>query len=281
MRNRHLVIKIVSLLAVSLFILEVNAQLYEVEINSLGLEAYMEEWESKGKVNFQQEGVNITVEETLTKVLVTFSEVYGRDVHLKFVVPTYVIPASVMSDIKTSNNVSVDWKVRDNNTIMSFELRAFQTVTLTLSKASLVLGRVKKGVHNFWSYVEYTGDSTGIESDIVISVSKMEESFEVDNKHMIVQYKTSFFGWYYPVEDVSSDQVYYYVSDLDTHYKVVTHFKGDSSADVKIHVFPGASKGINMDSVKGTLARVWISCQIGIKKILIDVFGDRTPNPGE
>jgi hypothetical protein len=112
-----------------------------------------------------------------------------------------------------------------------------------------------------------------------VLIDKTEPDFVLDNKHLIVQYKTDFFGWYYPVDDTTSDSIYYYVDDMGPKYRVVTNFKDINSGDIKIHAFPGASEGvINWDALKGGLARSWISLQIGVKKVIIDLFSDPVPD---
>ncbi len=249
-----------------------------IDINSLDLTAHKEQWERENKVSIQSEGINITIENKFTKVLLSFKETLGRDVELVFTVPKEYMSPSVLGNVNSDDNTTITWRLVDNATIITMYLSAFQETTLTLSKGDLIYGQVKKGVHDFWNYVEYDGDSTGVEENIVIFISKDEPGFAIDNKHMIVQYKTNFFGWYYPIDDTSSDKVYYYVNDMGDKYRVVTHFKRNMSGDVKIQVFPGASEGLNWDSVKGALANTWVSTMSGIKKFIIDFFGDDTPN---
>lgn len=258
--------------------LTVGATTIEVDINSLDADLYKEQWDQYKKISFEYEGINVTVTGTFTTITAVFKEVLGRDVTLKFKIPKDYISTSALGNIKSDNNVTIDWRTTENYTIATFDLLAFQSTTLTISKGDLIIGRLRKGVHNFWHYVEYNSDADGSEMNLVTVVNKTEPGFIFDNKHIIVQYKTSTLGWYYPVDDVSSNDVYYYVDDLGDSYRIVTHFKTNHSGDVRIQVFPGASKGINFESVRGALARFWISSIAGVKKILLDWFGDTTPS---
>lgn len=265
---------------VSLLILNfglVGADVVEVNINALDLTAYKEQWENEDRVQVQQDGINITVENHLTKILIIFRETIGRDVKVNIKVPKEYISAAELGVVRTEDDVSLIWRTRANYTTISFKMHAFQIVTLTVSKGSILWGRMKKAVHSWLSYVEYNGDAVGDEETIVVLVQKEEPTFEIDNKHSILQYKTSFWNWYYPIEDTSSNDIYYYVDDLGDQYRFVIHFK-NQSGDVKIHCFPGASEGIfNWDAFKGGVARTWLSLQVGIKKFIIDVFSDPTP----
>jgi len=251
----------------------------EVDIYALDLVFNKNQWEEEGRVQTQVEGINITIEKRFTVIRIIFRETIGRDVKVNIKIPEEYISASELGVVRTEDNVSLTWRTRQNYTIISFKMHALQIVTLEISKGDILWGRMKKTVHNWFNYVEYNGDAEGTEKNIIVFVSKEEPEFDVDNKHMIVQYKTDFFGWYYPIEDVSSHDIYYYVDDLDDQYRIVTHFKGNNSGDVKIHAFPGASEGFfNFDTIKGAVARSFISLQIGIKKFIMDVFGDKTPN---
>ncbi len=251
----------------------------EVDINALDLSLNKEQWDEEGKVQTQQEGINITIENHITVITIIFKEVHGRDVKVNIKIPEEYISASELGVVRTEDNVSLIWRTRQNYTTISFKMHAYQEITLTISKGDVLYGRMKKAVHGWFSYVEYNGDAIGDEENIIVFVSKEEPDFEVDNHHMIIQYKTDFFGWYYPVEDVSSHDIYYYVDDMGDQYRIVTHFKGNSSADIKILAFPGASEGFfNWDTFKGAVARSWISLQIGIKKFIMDVFGNNNPS---
>ena len=250
----------------------------EININALDIQANQEDWEENGEITFQSEGINITIKNKFTKIQFIFRETYGRDVRLNFYVPSAYISPSVLGLIKTDDNVTIDWRTTSNDTILSFEMHAYQTVTLEISKLNLAKGSMKKRVHDFWNYVEYNGEAVENEDNVVVLINKEEPSFEIDNKHIRVQYKTEFFGWYYPVDDVSSKDVYYYMDDVGYQYRVVTKFKSDQSADVKIHAFPGASEGwFNKDAITGKLAKVFIDLEIGVKKTIMDLFGNNKP----
>ena len=109
--------------------------------------------------------------------------------------------------VRTDDDVSLIWRTRQNYTTISFKMHALQTITLTVSKGDVLWGRMKKAVHSWLSYVEYNGDANGNEETIIVLVQKEEPEFEIDNKHSILQFKTSFFNWYYPIEDVSSNDI--------------------------------------------------------------------------
>ncbi len=269
---------IASLLALN-FCLICNADVVEVNINALDLAISKEQWDEEGKVQTQSEGINITILNHFTKIEIIFKEVFGRDVKVNIKIPKEYISTSELGVVRTESDVSLIWRTQRDYTTISFKMHAFQIVTLTISKGDILYGRMKKAVHNWFGYIEYNGDATGDEESIIVFVNKEEPEFDIDNKHAIVQYKTDFFGWYYPVSDTSSDDIYYYVDDLGDQYRIVTHFKGNSSADIKIHCFSGASEGFfNIDTVKGAIARSWLSLQIGMKKFIMDIFGSNTPS---
>lgn len=250
----------------------------EIDINALDLTANKEQWEEEGRVQTQIEGINITIENHFTVIKIIFRNTMPRDVKVNINVPKEYISASEMGIVKAEGNVSIIWRTGQNYTMISFKMHAYQTITLTVSKGDVLWGRMKKTVHNWFNYVEYNGNAVGTEENIIVFVEKEETDFEIDNKHAILQYKTDFFGWYYPIEDVSSRDTYYYVDDLGDSYRFVVHFKGNTTADVKIHCFPGASEGFfNWDTFKGGIARGFISVQIGIKKFIMDIFGDPKP----
>ena len=240
-------------------------------IEDLDLTRLKSIWEDKGKVEFENQGINVTIENKFSKILATIQETKGRDVSVSILVPAEYISPSVLGHIKT-NSTTITWVTTNNETWLKFNMRAHDTIYLEISKGSLLKGRIKKGIHNFWNYVEYNGDAKENETNVIIFIDKSQSDFEIDNKHMIVQYKTDFWGWYYPVEEASSGDSYYYVDDLGEQYRVVTHFKTENPGDIKIHAFPGATPGWNWDSVKGGIARSWISLQIGVKKAVMDIW---------
>lgn len=244
-------------------------------IEDLDLQRLKNDWDENNKVQFQNQGINFTIENKFTKIIATVTELEGRDVSVSILVPSEYIEPSVLGHID-ANKTMITWITTKNETWLKFNIRAHDTVTFEISKGSIIVGRLKKGVHNFWNYVEFNGDAQKGDKNVIIFISKSQADFMIDNKHMIVQYKTDFWDWYYPVEDSSSADRYYYVDDLGEEYRVVTHFKDDNPADIKIHAFPGASKGLNWDSVKGGVARSWISIQVGAKKAIMDLFD---PNP--
>jgi len=262
-------------------VITVESEIPVVDVNALDFNIYYEQWEEKGKIQFSVEGINITLEETLTKVLFTFRETRGRAVELRFRVPKEYMSPSIVGLIETEEgNVTINWRATDNESILSFVLQEYEQVVLSIKKTELIYGQAKKKVHDIWNYVEYNGDSDGTSSVISVNIDKNDYDIKLDNEHMIVQYKTEFFDWYYPIDDVSSSDIaYYYVNDLEEKYQVVIRFKKDLSGDVKIHTFAGASEGVfNWDAFKGSIAKSWISIQVGVKKALIDWLGDTTPN---
>jgi hypothetical protein len=243
-------------------------------IEDLDLQRLKNNWDENNKVQFQSQGINFTIENKFTKIIATVTEMEGRDVTVNILVPPEYIKPSVLGHID-ANETMINWITTKNETWLKFNIRAHQTINFEISKGSIILGKLKKGVHNFWNYVEFNGDAKEGDTNIIIFISKSQANFEIDNKHMIVQYKTDFWDWYYPAEDTSSADCYYYVDDLGEEYRVVTHFK-ENPGDIKVHTFPGASEGLNWDSVKGGVARSWISLQVGAKKAVMDLFD---PNP--
>jgi hypothetical protein len=247
-------------------------------IKDLNLDLYKSQWKNKGAVTFENQGINISLVDKAAKISISIRERNGRDVKIKIDIPGYIVSPSALGNINTDDGTAIIWRVKQNSSYIELSLRALQRINFDVGKGSLVLGRIRKAVHNTLGYVEYYGDSDGASQNIVVYIDKSEPGFNIDNKHMIVQYKTSFFGWYYPVDDVSSRAVYYYVDDIGSQYRVVTHFNSNISGDVKIEVFPGASTGIfNWEAFKGLIARTFISIQIGIKKAIVDIIGDKTP----
>ncbi len=276
--------QIISLLVTAIVIfgvLTINLEAKDIELDlmeDLDLEDLKEQWDKDDKVQFESQGINVTIVNKFRDIEIWVKETIGRDVKVSIKIPEHYISSSVLGYIKNDDGVIIEWRNLDNYTKVSFRLHAYQETVFTISKGDLILGGLKKSVHKWFSYVEYRGDADGDEENIIVFIPKQETDFEIDNKHMIVQYKTGFHNWYYPVSDTSSEDIYYYVDDLGDQYRVVTHFKGDESGDIKIHVFPGASEGaFNWDSFKGGVARSFISLQIGIKKAFIDWFGDMTP----
>ena len=258
--------------------ISVSGEPINIYVNALNLEISQSEWEEKGEVSFESEGINVTLKDRFTKIEFIFREIMGRDVRLNFIVPPSYIDQSVLGLIETDDNVTVDWRVADNGTIISFELLAFQSVTFSVSKLDIATGGMKKSVHDFWSYVEYNGVGVKDQNVVVVDIQKEESGFEVDNKHITVYYKTDFFGWYYPIDDTSSKDIYYYMEDSGDNYRVVTSFKGNKSADIRVNAFPGASDGwFNKDAITGKLAQAWIGAVTSVKKTIIDIFGDKTP----
>jgi len=275
--------RVIALIVLAIVVLSTlqfgSATVVELDVlQDLDLPALQAQWKAHHTASFINEGINFTIQETTTKVIITVTEKQGRDVDVKVKIPSGYISPSDMGYINSKDNVALEWRAYNNDSMILFSLFAYQQATFEVAKTSLLYGKMKKAVHKLFNYVEYNGQSNGKDQNIVVYVDKSETGFEVDNQHMIVQYKTGFFGWYYPVDSVSSSDVYYYVDDLGTQYRVVTHFKGNTTSDIKIHAFPGASKGFwNWDSIKGGIARSIISLQIGIKKALIDWFGNKAP----
>jgi hypothetical protein len=282
--NRDAFLKIfvaISILALvyatlGMLALATNNEYIELDpIEDLDLSRILSDWEQNNKVQFENQGINVTIENKFTKIIGRITETEGRDVEVSILIPEEYIAPSVLGHIET-NLTTIRWITRANETWLQFELRAHQTVEFEISKGSLLAGRIKKGIHNFWNYVEFNGDAKEGEENVIVFINKQQTDFEIDNKHIIVQYKTDFWGWYYPVGDASSEDTYYYVDDIGDQYRVVTHFKEGESADIKIHAFPGAEQGFGWDSVKGGIARSWISLQIGVKKAIMDIWD---PNP--
>ena len=270
-----------ALLLIVLFMLSsmvcTSASETMVFIDSLEISDYKELWEEENEVNFCSQGINITAEKHYTLIKMRINETYGRDVLIELIIPQEYMSPSVLGNVKSKENISIMWQTFSNETILTFSLLAYQNITIEISKGDLFYGRIKKGVHDFWNYVEYNGDSEG-ETNVVVFISKGENSFEVSNAHMIVQYRTDFHGWYYPVNDVSSDDVYYYVDVMPDRYRIVTHFNEGESGDVKIHAFSGAESGVlNWDAARGAVSKFVLKVQIGVKKVIMDVFSDNTP----
>jgi len=240
-------------------------------IEDLDLTRIKTDWEQNDKVSFENQGINVTLENKFTKIIGTITEMEGRDVEVSILVPEEYIKPSVLGNIKT-NLTTITWLTKQNATWVIFTIRAHQTIEFEISKGSLLAGRLKKGVHDFWNYIEYNGDAREGEENVIVFIDKNQADFQIDNQHMIVQYKTDFWGWYYPVDDASSAEQYYYVDELGDQYRVVTHFKEGTSADIKIHAFPGAEPGLGWDSLKGGIARSWISLQVGVKKAIMDIW---------
>ena len=248
-----------------------------VFIDSLEISDYKELWEEENIVNFCSQGMNITLENHYTLIKLRINETYGRDVLVELIIPEEYMSPSVLGNVKSSDNISIMWQVFDNQTVLTFSLLAYQNTTIEISKGDLFYGKIKKGVHDFWNYVEYNGDSEG-EANVVVFISKDENSFQVDNRHLIVQYRTDFHGWYYPVDDTSSARAYYYVDNMPDRYRIVTHFNEGESGDVKIHAFSGAESGaLNWDAARGAVSKFVLKIQIGVKKVIMDVFSDNTP----
>jgi len=250
-----------------------------IDIDTLEIDEYYNIWQNESELTFRVEGFNISIEETLSSIIMTFNETMGRDATLDFHIPDEYIEPSVLSEIQSSTNSTVYWTSYRNETVASMDFIAFQEITLEVSKTSLLVGKTRKNVQDFWGYIEYNSYSDGNQTNVVTFINKDESSFPIDNKHVIVQYKTSFFGWYYPVSDVSSDEIYYYMDDIGDKYRVVTHFEDNASSHTKVHTFPGASaETASHETIKGTLANWWLKTTIGVKKIIIDWFGDQTPS---
>jgi len=249
-----------------------------IDINALNIQINQDEWEESGEVSFESEGINITLRNKFTKIQFIFRETMGRDVILNFIVPSHYIDQTVLGLIETDDNVTIEWRATENASILSFGMHAYQEVTFEISKLKIATGGLKKNVHDFWSYVEYNGAASTNENVVVVDIDKEEPSFEIDNKHIKVYYKTDFFGWYYPIDDTSSKDVYYYMEDTGDQYRIVTSFKGNKSADVRVNAFPGASDGwFNKDAIVGRAAQLWMGAVTSVKKTIIDIFGSSEP----
>ncbi|MEF8806265.1 MAG: hypothetical protein V5A63_19525 [Bacteroides sp.] len=274
--------KLAVIILILLFISPtLTANLVEIDVNSLDLEAYKEEWEENDKISFEFEGINITVENKFLDIVMTFRETMGRDAKLNFMVPEDYMKPSVLGNIKTESNKTITWESVRNTTVVSFKIYAYEEVVLKVSKTDITLGKAKKKVHDFFNYVEYNADSNGTQKQISILVDKDNTNFEVDNEHMIVQYETAsdiLGNWYYPVEDTSSSDVYYHVTDLGDRYKVTVDFNKNKSGDIKLHTFPGASEGFfNKEGITGAISHFWLKTTTGAKKMLVDFFGTSEP----
>lgn len=248
-----------------------------IEITALETVHFKEQWEEDNQVEFTSHGIIVNISKHYTSIILTFLETEGNDVDITLTIPEEIISTTVLGNIQSNDNRTITWLTVGNISKISFNLLAFQNTTITIKKTDIILGHIKKSVHNFWNYVEYNGNSNG-ESTVLIEINKADLSFNVDNQHMIVQYKTDFYGWYYPTEGVSSQPIYYYVIELNNTYRIITNFRDGNSADMKVEVFPGADDGFfNWDAIKGRIANTALKLQISVKKVIIDLFGG--PNP--
>jgi hypothetical protein len=115
-------------------IITTDASPIEIHIHALDFQVYQDDWEENDEVSLMYEGINITLQNKFTKILLVFRETLGRDVILHIYIPAQFMSPSVMGLIESDGNVTLDWRVTNNNTIISFDMHAFQTVTLTMKK---------------------------------------------------------------------------------------------------------------------------------------------------
>jgi len=236
-----------------------------IDVNIMDLQANQEDFQNNGTIYFLVEGINITIMSQLTSIALIFTETMERDVTLNFRVSNEFLFNIKDSSIKSSD-VEIKTKHLKNETIFSFNVDSLQTVTLTISKFSIITSEASKKVHNFWNYAEYNGVSDGVSDEVSVNIDKNENDFDTNEEQLIVEYKTSFFGWYYPI-----DKSQYQIEDNGVQLKITTKFNG-SSGDIRIHTFTDSST-----SLRSSIAKFFVKVQIGIKKVIIDIFGDKTP----
>lgn len=271
-------ILVIFLLFSCVFITPCQGSPIRVVVDALCSNYYLADWNKNKTINFKYEGINITMTGQISKYKFSFIETSGRDVDVIYEIPKDYISATAVGEITVENQTEVAWNTNGTISALEFTLFAYQHLNFNVSKTNTIFGNIKKSVHSLMHYVEYDKYSNDKQM-VIVNIDKKTLGFIVDNKHMIVQYKTKFHGWYYPLDDSSASLTgYYYVNDLPDTYQVVIQFKNLSSADVKVEVFPGASQGFfNVAAAEGFFARGFLSIQIGVKKAIIDLFHGSSP----
>ncbi len=148
--------------------------------------------------------------------------------------------------------------------------------------ASLVLVSVP-GItlekHSFPStHTEYN-IVTHNESVVNIVIQNRSNGFPIDTSHIIVQYRCSFYDWYYPCYTTSSDDTYFWVTEHDNDtWNVIIKFKKNVTSHIKIFCYPGTYEALGTWAYwGGTLQKAITASHLFLKKLIIDAFHGGEP----
>jgi hypothetical protein len=133
--------------------------------------------------------------------------------------------------------------------------------------------------HRFPTYHLDCEVTTHNESVVDIPIHNGSVGFGIDKNFITVQYRSSFHDWWYPVQDTSSDDVYYYVTEYSNiTWHIIIKFKTNVSSHIKLSLYRGAYSETNSwDYWGGRLATSLSSIKLFLKKLIIDAFHGASP----
>lgn len=212
------------------------------------------------------EGINISLVDKLSKILILFQELDGRDVDMYIHISTYFISYDIIKSARINGDTVLNLIPGENETVINFIIMSYQTVTLEVPKSEFIYEAIKQTSHSFWSYAEYSNTPTDDSKEVTVVIDKTESLPTLENDQVIVQYKTDFFGWYYPIEADENDDIHYNIGNTNTQYSITTNFKESNSSSVKIYAFEDDG------TIRGKIAKIGVSLKVGIKKLIMDIF---------
>ena len=130
--------------------------------------------------------------------------------------------------------------------------------------------------HNFSGCVTYTTTAAKNTTTVTTTINETELGFILDNKHIIVEYKTEKWGWFYPISDTSSDIVYYYFVQINkSNYQITVFFHNTTlTNDVRITCFPGSDYAPwTGTAIASGFVKLCSNVVVGVRKMLLDLFG--------